>query len=55
MKEINDIDIETIDGQMLLAAIGLITTTWLTNKTPMQVLEMITKAKDKMQMPEVII
>jgi SepF-like predicted cell division protein (DUF552 family) len=48
MKDLNDINTETEEGKMLMAAIAKITTESQTDKTPYEVLEQITKLKDEM-------
>jgi hypothetical protein len=48
MKDINDINTETEEGKMLMAALAKITTESQTDKTPYEVLEQITKLKDEM-------
>jgi len=48
MKDLNDINTETEEGKMLMAALAKITTESQTDKTPYEVLEQITKLKDEM-------
>jgi hypothetical protein len=48
MNDINEIDVSTVEGQMLMAALAKITTESQTDKTPYEVLEQITELKDKM-------
>ena len=48
MKDLNDINTETEEGKMLMAALAKITTESQTDKTPYKVLEQITKLKDEM-------
>ena len=48
MKDLNDINTETEEGKMLIAALAKITTESQTDKTPYEVLEQITELKDKM-------
>mgnify|MGYP001129284982 CR=1 FL=1 len=47
MKDLNDINTETEEGKMLIAALAKITTESQTDKTPYEVLEQITKLKDE--------
>ena len=48
MKDLNDINTETEEGKMLMAALAKITTERQTDKTPYEVLEQITELKDEM-------
>jgi SepF-like predicted cell division protein (DUF552 family) len=48
MKDLNDINTETEEGKMLMAALAKITTESQTDKTPYEVLEQITELKDEM-------
>lgn len=48
MKDITEINTETEEGKMLMAALAKITTESQTDKTPYEVLEQLTKLKDKM-------
>ncbi len=43
-----DINTETEEGKMLMAALAKITTESQTDKTPYEVLEQLTKLKDEM-------
>mgnify|MGYP003654335409 CR=1 FL=1 len=52
MKDINEINTNTEEGQMLMAALAKITTESQTNKTPYEVLKQITKLKDQMYCAE---
>ena len=47
MKDLNDINTETEEGKMLMAALAKITTESQTDKTPYEVLGQITKLKDE--------
>ena len=48
MEDLNDINTETEEGKMLMAALAKITTESQTDKTPYEVLEQITKLKNEM-------
>lgn len=48
IREIMDINIETPEGQMLLAALAKITTESQTDKTPMEVLRQLDDLRDHM-------
>ena len=48
MKDINDINTETDEGKMLMAALAKLTTESQTDKTPDEVLEQVRKLKDEM-------
>jgi hypothetical protein len=48
MKTINEINTETEEGKMLMAALAKITTESQTDKTPYEVLEQLQKLKDEM-------
>ncbi len=49
IKELGEINVETKEGQYLMAALAVITTECRTNKTPDQVIEELTVLKDKMR------
>jgi hypothetical protein len=46
MKHINEINLDTEDGRLLLAAVSILTTTEYTDKEPDKVLEIITERSD---------
>jgi len=48
MKNINEINTNTEEGKMLMAALAKITTESQTDKTPYEVLGQITKLKEEM-------
>tara|TARA_R110002012_G_scaffold94275_1_gene228318 strand:+ start:1388 stop:1543 length:156 start_codon:yes stop_codon:yes gene_type:complete len=48
ITELEQINTETEEGKMLMAALAKITTESQTDKTPYEVLEQLNKLKDKM-------
>ncbi len=52
ITELNDINTETEEGKMLLAALAKITTESQTDKTPDQVIGQLNKLVDKMSFEE---
>jgi len=48
MKTINEINTETEEGKMLMAALAKLTTESQTDKTPDEVLEQVQRLKDEM-------
>lgn len=46
--DLNDINTETEEGKMLMAALAKITTESQTNKTPYEVIEQLNELKEKM-------
>ncbi len=48
ITDLKQINTETEEGKMLMAALAKITTESQTDKTPYEVLEQITKLKDEM-------
>ncbi len=49
ITDVNQINTETEDGKMLMAALAKITTESQTDKTPYEVLEQLNDLKDKME------
>jgi len=48
MRTINEINTETEEGKMLMAALAKLTTESQTDKTPDEVLEQVQRLKDEM-------